>query len=372
MDVTPIAIILSLLAGIVPTVIYVLLIYWIDRYEKEPLPLLIATFVWGAIPAIVLALILEDIFGAPLAGLSLENAEVLSASLVAPVVEEIVKALALLGLLLIFRSEIDDVLDGIVYGAAIGLGFGMTENVFYFMSSFEEGGWAQWLVTVGIRSLLFGLMHAFYTGIVGAGLGYTRLAAGKRRRWWIPLAALGAAMLFHAFHNGVLGLAMATPLAGLAIAAIGDWTGILLLGVMAALALRKERGWIVSELSEEVAFGTLSATEYGALSGSRPRALTFWRLVRSEGWQRARKWQRLYQSAGELAFRKHRSRHRPSASALTAISRIRERIRAQRSELGAAGVRKRFCTRCGNPIKPDSLFCTRCGHRVPTSGGETS
>ena len=45
---------LSVLAGVIPTVIYAAVIWWFDRYEKEPLWLLGITFMWGAIPAIIL------------------------------------------------------------------------------------------------------------------------------------------------------------------------------------------------------------------------------------------------------------------------------------------------------------------------------
>ena len=38
-------------------ILYALLIWRIDRWEKEPLPLVIAAFAWGGIPSVVLALI---------------------------------------------------------------------------------------------------------------------------------------------------------------------------------------------------------------------------------------------------------------------------------------------------------------------------
>ena len=50
--------------------------------------------------------------------------------MIAPLIEEPAKALCLLAL---YRSrEFDNATDGFVYGAAAGLGFGMTENFFYF------------------------------------------------------------------------------------------------------------------------------------------------------------------------------------------------------------------------------------------------
>ena len=42
-------ILVSLVASVVPTILYVLVIWRIDRYEKEPLKLLAAAFLWGAL-----------------------------------------------------------------------------------------------------------------------------------------------------------------------------------------------------------------------------------------------------------------------------------------------------------------------------------
>ena len=43
--------IVAVLGALIPTIIYVLFIWWLDRYEKEPLWLLALAFLWGAIPA---------------------------------------------------------------------------------------------------------------------------------------------------------------------------------------------------------------------------------------------------------------------------------------------------------------------------------
>ena len=52
--------------------------------------------------------------------------------MIAPIVEEIAKALFLL--YIISKKDFDNITDGLVYGAAIGLGFGMSENIFYFVT----------------------------------------------------------------------------------------------------------------------------------------------------------------------------------------------------------------------------------------------
>src|SRR5512136_315823 len=108
---------LALLGALLPTALYVSVIWWLDRYEKEPLGLLAFAFLWGAIPAAIISVLLEivlDLLITTLGGESL-IASVASVSVSAPLVEESAKGIALIGLMLIFSREFDDVLDGIVY-----------------------------------------------------------------------------------------------------------------------------------------------------------------------------------------------------------------------------------------------------------------
>ena len=57
------ALFISLAAAIIPTVIYVLIFYWADRYEREPLWLTAVAFIWGAVPAIIVSIIGEFVLG---------------------------------------------------------------------------------------------------------------------------------------------------------------------------------------------------------------------------------------------------------------------------------------------------------------------
>lgn len=171
-------VLLSVLGGLVPTLVYVLLVWWLDRYEKEPVWLLATAFFWGAAPAAILSVVVEFILDLPIAALNAESltANLISASLTAPVVEEASKGIALVALLLLFRREFDDELDGLVYGAMIGFGFAFTENVFaYFLPMASQGSTQAGLTLVFWRSVVFGVNHAFWTGITGAALGYARL-----------------------------------------------------------------------------------------------------------------------------------------------------------------------------------------------------
>ncbi len=60
------SILLILVAGILPMVVYALVLWWFDRYEKEPLGLLVAAFLWGAVPAIIFSIIAQLVLDIPI------------------------------------------------------------------------------------------------------------------------------------------------------------------------------------------------------------------------------------------------------------------------------------------------------------------
>src|SRR5438874_1488380 len=100
-------IIIATILALGPTLLYALLVWWLDRHEKEPIPLLVVAFVWGAIPAVIIALVLEIAAGNTLNQIVATDQarEVTIASLIAPIVEECVKAIILVALFLAFKRE---------------------------------------------------------------------------------------------------------------------------------------------------------------------------------------------------------------------------------------------------------------------------
>ncbi|NJN79372.1 MAG: PrsW family intramembrane metalloprotease [Anaerolineales bacterium] len=143
---------------------YALFVYWLDRYEKEPKALIGAAFFWGVVIAAGGAFILNTVFGIGLYMFtgSESVAEFGTASIIAPVIEEILKGLAVAVVFFLFRKEFDSVLDGIIYGSIVGLGFAATENTLYiYRNGYLEGGWEGLFVLVIIRVILVGWMHAF-------------------------------------------------------------------------------------------------------------------------------------------------------------------------------------------------------------------
>ena len=91
--------------GFIPMLLYATFLWWLDRYEKEPLALLLVAFLWGAVPSIILALIMQVVLDIPIVAISGNQLmyNLLGASVVAPLTEEGIKALSLLMLLIILR-----------------------------------------------------------------------------------------------------------------------------------------------------------------------------------------------------------------------------------------------------------------------------
>ncbi len=304
------AILLGILAvlvfGIVPMVVYALILWWFDRYEKEPAGLLIAAFLWGAVPAIILSLIVElgtdytmQIFVDPVA------AELIGASVVAPIVEEIVKAGALVLLILLFRKEIDSPLDGIIYGGLVGFGFAAVENVLYFASALAEGGTGGLVFLTLLRAFVFGLNHALFTGLTGLGVALARTSSHWLVKIGAPFVGLAAGIVAHAIHNGTVTFAAELCWPCL-FTMLSDYGGALfMLGVIIWASLR-ERQWIARFLADEVGLGTLRQDQYEIACSYWNRVAARWGVLFTGDFRRWWELGRFYQLATELAFSKHR------------------------------------------------------------------
>ena len=323
------------LGALIPTVFYVAVVWWLDRYEKEPLPLLALAFLWGAIPAAIFSVLLELALDLPIAALGGGSlvANLASVSISAPLIEESVKGIALLVLVIGFRHEFDDVLDGIVYGAMIGFGFAFSENLFgYFIPILTEQGISSGLTNIFLRAVVFGFNHAFWTGITGAAIGYARLARSRVRRILVPFCGWAAAVVAHGIHNAGAMLVEQTSCLSLGVSLVVDWGGLLLLLIVAALVLRKESQWIERGLQEEVRRGVLSPEEFDLLRSAGQRMWARWHAWGQGGRAAYRDVGRYYQTATELAFTKQHLRSLGNEDGnLAEIESLRQSLAARRS-----------------------------------------
>jgi len=313
---------ISILAAVIPTIVYVLVLWWFDRYEREPRRLLLSAFFWGALPAVILAVVAEEVLGIPAGALGEMGSELVSSSFFAPMIEELAKGLAVFAIFLLFRREFDGVLDGIIYGATIGFGFAMTENVFYFMSSLDKSGVEGLTFVVLMRAVVFGLNHALFTSVFGAALGYARTARAGGQRALVPMLGLLVAMFLHGLHNLFAVLTSITCFS-LLLGLISDWAGVLVIFVVMALAWQQEKRWISTHLKPEVDNGLLTQEEYDMIRSYRNRVIARWqawsRLERST----ARRLSKLSQLATELAFKVEQGDERSAQKLRAQIAALR-------------------------------------------------
>ncbi|MBZ0199533.1 MAG: PrsW family intramembrane metalloprotease [Ignavibacteriaceae bacterium] len=191
-------IISSALAAIVPMTIYLILIWRFDRYDREPFKMVLNNYLWGAVGAVVLTLLVSGSFSAFISFFITDanNLQRFETIIIAPVVEEIIKGAFLLITAASFKF--DNMTDGIVYGGAIGLGFGMTENFLYFIS--YGSSIEQWVTLVIVRTLFSAVMHCVSTATLGAFIGYAKF---KKRiiKYTFPFIGLFIAMFIHFSWN---------------------------------------------------------------------------------------------------------------------------------------------------------------------------
>jgi RsiW-degrading membrane proteinase PrsW (M82 family) len=324
-------------------------LWWLDRREPESGWLVGAAVLWGAVVSTGLSgifnslgseIIVDRIGMIEAADDAEQIAGILTAALIAPPVEETAKGLALLVLFWFLRAEFDNLRDGLIYGALVGLGFNIAETALYVMKGYQEDGVAPLGVQLAVRFVFLGLNgHLIFSALTGAGLGLARQTPRRWLRLVAPPLGYGLAVLAHALANsfGVLtfaallaavGLDSAADLPSLPLdavwlaAAISDllvegWA-YLVLALLLILSARWERAVIRLFLADEVGV-SVTPTEYASLVQGIPAFGTH-EVARRAG----RLGRAIFNAQAELAFRLwhlHRDGRDPATDPLVAAWR---------------------------------------------------
>ena len=203
------------LAAAAPALLYAWLITRVDRIDPEPVLALAAALLGGAVIAAYCSHTANEWLLAWAGSLtSADQARPLAGGFGAPVVEEIAKAAMLIVLFALVGREARGALDGIVYGALIGLGFAFTENVVYLTFAMLQGGAAGLAQAVYVRALLGGFNHAAFTATTGAAVGWAWRSGVAGARWLVPALGLGLAIIQHVVWNAVASIAINGVLCG--------------------------------------------------------------------------------------------------------------------------------------------------------------
>ena len=325
----------ALILALIPPVIYLLVVWWADRYEREPFALILATFVWGALPALLLAAGLRLSFEVPLQVLGRHRLEVVSGTLLAPLVEELLKAAAVALIYWRWRDEFDNVLDGIVYGSMVGFGFAMTANLLTYVGNFLFDGYAGLNRAIFLQGLVFGLNQALYSALVGVGFGLARAVRKGRGRWLWPLGGLFVAVAAHILQNTATHLAVTDVTPWLfRVAVVSSWAGVLVVVAVLIGVGDRERRIVARQMQDEVARGTLPAGRYEWVGSYLGRVRIQWRMVLRGQFRRWWVLRRFTRACTELAFRKERvARLGPESVPSGLIDRLREQVIEFRARL---------------------------------------
>ena len=287
--------------GFVPMFLLAAFVNWLDRYEKEPKLLLGAAFLWGVIVAGGGAYVLNTIFGIGIYVLTGSEgaAEFGTTSIIAPIIEEGLKGLAVLAVFYMFRSEFDSILDGIVYASITAMGFAAIENVLYiYRNGFLENGWEGFWTLVIIRVILVGWMHPFFTAFTGIGIAIARMSRNVLVKIIAVPVGYTLAVLTHAFHNTFSSLIGGAG--GFFVGLLADYLGYAIMLAFVIWMIFHERNLLKKNLREEVANGSISQRQYDtAISFFQTNAHLTALTSGSFGSTR-----RFYQVLGELAHKK--------------------------------------------------------------------
>lgn len=359
--------------AILQATIFLLIIRFLDVYEREPIWVVALMGVWGGGIAIPLALFGNEFVSGML---SEELDTVLGAALTAPLVEEIAKGIALVLAFLASRwafkkwgrMEFDGVMDGIVYGAAVGFGFSVVEDILYFFNfTASSGSLQQGLDVFLMRVDLLGFDsfgHSVYTGFFGAGLGMATWSATQRARLMWPALGLLAGIGMHFLHNGLNGLlfisrfgldqsAAAFQGAQLPVEtiermnatsefaekAVGwlDTLWVVLFFALIYIWQRYQKKIITFELAEEANSGFISPDEWAIVPSFVDRTKWYAQLAMAGKFGKLHDVSAAHRELAELAFAKWKVRQ--GASDLASVDVHRKRlVEMRRRQLAAEGL----------------------------------
>lgn len=192
---------LVLIASFVPSLLALLWLRSIERGRKEHWSDLLLTFAFGSVVAAIASLVIELVATSILFDTIVREYEVVALDpsvlsfiviiIIAPLVEESVKALGVKR----YSRYMWRPRNGLVFGAAAGLGFAATENFLYESTAYLANGAQAFVALAVMRSFSSTLMHASATSIAGYGIARSKSYGGP---WWPYLAI---AVLMHASFN---------------------------------------------------------------------------------------------------------------------------------------------------------------------------
>jgi RsiW-degrading membrane proteinase PrsW (M82 family) len=271
---------IGLTLALLPIPVLLAAVLYLDRLEPEPTAALVFVFLWGAAVAALIGLI---------GGVA--------------ALEETLKGVALVGLLLMRPHEIDGISDGVVYGSMVGLGFALIENIYYYAQA-THYGFDGVATTFLLRGVVSPVCQALFASLIGAGVAYA-VTTSRGRGLWAVGAGWVAAVALHALWNA--SLAAAVSKLALTYAVLAIIVVVLLIAVV--MDRRRMIALIVQYLPDYEPTGIVTEADVSMLSSMLDR-------------RQARQWARLH---GGLAGRRDMTEYQLAATELGLLHRRSDR-----------------------------------------------
>ncbi len=229
----------------------VYLIFALDLFGTGKRSTVLTSVAWGAVGAFGLAWVINN------ASIEAFGYETVT-SLTAPIIEELLKALILA--YFIQRPQFRYIVDGAVYGFAVGIGFAVSENLLVYLPNAE----AVLLGSIS-RVLSTTLMHATASALVGISLGRLRRTRNFERIG-LPVTGIGLAIALHVAYNNLVGHMEGLPLLLVAIGfGIG---GSVLIAFLIGQGIEEEKKRFAETLGLNVGVSTAERKAVQNLGGS--------------------------------------------------------------------------------------------------------
>ncbi len=228
----------------------------------------VMALLWGAVAATGIAMQTNG-----LAGQAIDNvlndpaAAIWGASIAGPIDEETIKALGVLLLLVLFRSEITRPLQGFTLGAFVGLGFQVVENLTYastYALKDAQSNVGGAVLVAAIRAVTGFQSHWVYTGVYAVGLTVL-LHRGRRSAeaaMGIALSCGAVAYLLHFWWNAP---GPDAPLVTLLLVVVKCAVTVVVAATLWGLMLTDQRNWLRAKVADPAALALAPADEIAAL-----------------------------------------------------------------------------------------------------------
>ncbi|MBO3116473.1 PrsW family intramembrane metalloprotease [Winogradskyella sp. DF17] len=180
-----------ILSAVAPILVIIIFIYLQDKYDKEPLGLLLLSFVFGAIVSVIIVTLIY-----------LVTDELIPITDKYSIWQQFIKAFVIVGFSEEFskyivvryfaqpRKAFNEPYDGIIYAVMVSMGFACTENVLYVIG----GGYDVAL----IRAFTAVPAHATFGILMGYFMGKAKFS---NNRFWLNITGLLLAVLFHGTYD---------------------------------------------------------------------------------------------------------------------------------------------------------------------------